>query len=89
MTDVLVDSNVLLDVFTEDSRWRSWSSGALEDVANEARLVVNPIIYGEVSARFERIEELEQTLPASAFVREAVPHEAAFLAGKAFVSYRD
>jgi len=88
MTDVLVDSNVLLDVFTEDSRWQSWSSAALEGAANEARLVINPIIYGEVSVRFELIEELEEALPGSAFVREAIPYEAAFLAGKAFVSYR-
>ena len=88
MTDVLVDSNVLLDVFTEDRRWQSWSSGALESAANEGRLVINPIIYGEVSIRFERIEELEEALPESALVREAIPYEAAFLAGKAFRSYR-
>jgi len=88
MTAVLVDSNVLLDIFTEDRQWLSWSSGALERVANESRLVINPIIYGEVSAGFERIEELDDALPPSAFEREALPYEAAFLAGKAFLAYR-
>jgi predicted nucleic acid-binding protein len=88
MTDVLVDSNVLLDIFTEDDRWQSWSSAALEEAADKSRLVINPIIYGEVSVRFDRVEELEDALPVSAFVREPIPYEAAFLAGKAFVRYR-
>jgi predicted nucleic acid-binding protein len=83
-----LDSNVLLDVFTEDSRWQSWSSTVLVNAANDSRLVISPIVYGEVSVRFERIEELEEALPASAFVREAIPYETAFLAGKAFASYR-
>jgi len=88
MTAILVDSNVLLDIFTEDRRWLSWSSAALEMAANESRLIVNPIIYSEVSIRFERIEELEEALPSAIFEREAIPYEAAFLAGKAFASYR-
>jgi predicted nucleic acid-binding protein len=88
MTAVLVDSNVLLDIFTEDRRWLSWSSAALERAANESRLVINPVIYGEVSIRFERIEELDEALPSAMFEREAIPYEAAFLAGKAFVAYR-
>jgi len=51
-------------------------------------LVVNPIIYAEVSIRFETVEELEKALPISMFERHDIPWEAAFLAGKCFVRYR-
>jgi len=88
MTVVLVDSNVLLDVLTEDTQWYSWSSGALEEQAEEAVLAINPIIYAEVSIRFGRIEQLEEALPSRLFERAALPWEAAFLAGKCFVRYR-
>ena len=88
MSAVIVDSNVLLDVFTEDSHWLSWSSDALERIANESRIVINPIVYGEVSIRFERIEELDEALPLAIFEREDIPYEAAFLAGKAYLAYR-
>ena len=88
MGPILVDSNVLLDIFTEDSRWLSWSSAALEQAANESRLIINPVIYAEVSIRFERIEELDEALPATMFEREDIPYEGAFLAGKAFLAYR-
>lgn len=85
---VLVDSNVLLDVLTDDPQWADWSSAQLETCANTALLVINPIVYGEVSLGFERIEELEDVLPAEVFTRHAVPWEAAFLAGKCFLRYR-
>lgn len=85
---VLVDSNVLLDVATEDPRWGEWSARALERAADETTLVINPIIFAEVSVRFERIEELEEVLPRDVFRREALPFEAAFLAGKSFVAHR-
>ncbi len=88
MTVVLVDSNVLLDVLTEDAQWYSWSAGALEEQAEEAVLAINPIIYAEVSIRFGRIEQLEEALPSRLFERAALPWEAAFLAGKCFVRYR-
>jgi predicted nucleic acid-binding protein len=88
MSAVIVDSNVILDIFTEDRRWLSWSSNALERIANESRIVINPVIYGEVSIRFERIEELDEALPSAIFEREDVPYEAAFLAGKVYLAYR-
>ena len=88
MSAVIVDSNVLLDIFTEDGRWLSWSSNALERIANESRIVINPVIYGEVSIRFEKIEELDEALPPAVFEREDIPYEAAFLAGKAYLAYR-
>jgi predicted nucleic acid-binding protein len=85
---VLVDSNVILDVLTEDARWLAWSADALAHAAERDVLVINPIIYAEVSVRFERIEELEEALPATFFRREALPWEAGFLAGKCFLAYR-
>ena len=88
MKPVLVDSNVLLDVATADPEWSAWSSHALELAANEAPLVINPLVYAEVSIRFSRIEDLESALPSHLYRREPLPFEAAFLAGKAFLRYR-
>lgn len=85
---VLVDSNVLLDVFTGDAVWGPWSAEALAAEADRHMLHVNSVIYAEVSIGFDRIEDLEQALPASEFRRARLPWEAAFLAGKAFVAYR-
>lgn len=88
MPETLVDSNVLLDVFTEDPDWFAWSSAALAQASSEGGVAVNPLIYAEVSIRFERIEDLEESLPASVFRRLPLPWEAAFLAGKCFATYR-
>ena len=88
MKPVLVDSNVILDVATDDPTWGEWSAAALEQAADEAILVVNPLVYAEVSIGFERIEELEEALPAALFRRDPLPWEAAFLAGKCFARYR-
>ncbi len=85
---VLVDSNVLLDVLTEDPRWYQWSADALARQAERDVLAVNPIIYAEVSVGFVRIEELDAALPTAMIHRLALPWDAAFLAGKCFVSYR-
>jgi predicted nucleic acid-binding protein len=83
----LVDSNVLLDLFTEDRLWREWSETQLADALDRGSTLINPIIYAEISISFERIEELEQALPPE-LEREALPWEAAFLAGKCFGKYR-
>jgi predicted nucleic acid-binding protein len=88
MPGALVDSNVILDVLTDDPRWQAWSSSALEECANEGALYINAMIYAEVSISFARIEQVEEALPAEWFERLAIPLEAAFLAGKAFLSYR-
>jgi predicted nucleic acid-binding protein len=88
MMATLVDSNILLDLMTEDENWFEWSSNALAREADERRLVINAIVYAEISVRFTRIEELEDTLSVDVFHREAIPFEAAFLAAKAFVAYR-
>jgi predicted nucleic acid-binding protein len=88
MSGVLVDSSVLLDIFTEDAKWMAWSSAALAAAADASRLVINPIVFAEVSVRFSKIEELDAKLPPDTFVREPLPFDAAFLAGKAFLRYR-
>lgn len=88
MSGVLVDSNVLLDVLTDDPAWGDWSADTLERCADEAVLVINPVIYAEVSVGFDRVEDLDVALPASRFRRDALPWEAAFLAGKSFLAYR-
>lgn len=88
MTAVLIDANVLLDVMTEDARWLAWSAAAIERAADRYRLVINPVIYAEVSIRYSRIEELDAALPKPMFDREPIPYQAAFLAGKSFLAYR-
>ena len=85
---VLVDSNVLLDIFTRDPVWFGWSSQQLQDLAETCVLAVNPVIYAEVSVHFSRIEELDEALPAVEFRRLALPWSAAFLAGRCFLLYR-
>jgi len=88
MTPVLVDSNVILDVATGDPAWGAWSAEALADAADDGVLVVNPLIYAEVSVGYRRIEDLKVALPADLFRRDQLPYEAAFLAGKCFADYR-
>lgn len=88
MNGTLVDSNVLLDVFTEDDEWFDWSAAMLEQAAHEAELVINPIIYAEVSPQFDSIEELDEALPTTFCRRASLPWEAGFLAGRALVHYR-
>lgn len=85
---VLVDSNVLLDVLTEDAVWYDWSSAALAAAADESGLAINPLVYAEVSIGFERVEELDRALPSQTFLRLPLPWAAAFLAGNCFLAYR-
>ncbi len=88
MAGVLVDSNVVLDLVNRDAEWLDWSASALERAAASSRVLINPIIYAEISIRFDRIEDLEAAVPLSYFERRPLPWEAAFLAGKCFVQYR-
>ncbi|HEY5788320.1 MAG TPA: type II toxin-antitoxin system VapC family toxin [Microlunatus sp.] len=84
----LVDTNVLLDVLTEDATWLPWAVQALADAAESGPLIINQVIYAEVSVRFSAIEDLHDALPPQDYRRASLPWEAAFLAGKAFASYR-
>jgi predicted nucleic acid-binding protein len=88
MTPVLVDSNVLLDVATSDARWAPWSSHALALEADRTRLVINPIVYAEVSVGYSTVEETDDVLAAQALDREGLPYAAAFLAAKCYLDYR-
>jgi predicted nucleic acid-binding protein len=82
----LVDTNVLLDIITQDATWLSWSEAALREAAERSALAVNPIIFAEVSMKFDRIEDADAALVD--FTREPLPYEAGFLAVKAFLAYR-
>lgn len=88
MTATLVDSNVLLDLFTRDPTWYDWSAQAVAEAANTSRIVINVIIYAEASVRFSRIEDFEEALAVPAIDREPIPYEAAFLAGKMYGIYK-
>lgn len=85
---VLVDTNVLVDILVEDPVWFDWSASALVDAADQARLVINQIVYAELSVRFPTVEELDAALPADRYDRESLPWDAGFLAGKAYRTYR-
>ena len=88
MSAVLVDSNILIDIATENAAWTEDSARTLQVVGRDRELVINPVVFAEVSIPFERIEEVDARLPTDVFRREAIPWEAAFLAGKVFVAYR-
>lgn len=85
---VLIDSNVLLDVATGDPNWGEWSTRALAEAVEYAVLIINPIVYAEVSVGYSTIDALDAALPAALYRREALPWEAGFLAGKCFTQYR-
>jgi predicted nucleic acid-binding protein len=86
--DILVDSNIILDIVTEDRQWFHWSSDTLSRYAEDNMLAINPIIYAEVSIGFDRIEDVDEVLPRHDFRRLPLPWQAAFLAGKCFQAYR-
>ena len=85
---VLVDSTVLLDVFEPDAAWYEWSAEHIVRCATYGRLVINHVVFAEVSVGFTSIETLDHKLPLSLYERVPLPWEAAFLAGKAFMDYR-
>ncbi len=87
MPAVLVDSNVLIDILAKNPVWEEWSAQMLRDAANRARLLINAVIYAEVSVNYDRIEVVDESLP-NFIEREQIPYEAAFSAGKAFRQYR-
>jgi predicted nucleic acid-binding protein len=88
MSAVLIDSNVILDAILASSPWSAWSSQRLESLARQSRLVINPIIFAEVSVSFPLIEDAEAAMSAAYLEREQISFDAAFLAGKAFLAYR-
>lgn len=85
---VLVDSNVLLDLFTNDAKWAEWSERTLHAYAASHRLGINMMIYTEVSVGFERADTLHDALAELGCEMLAIPLEALFLTGKVFLEYR-
>jgi predicted nucleic acid-binding protein len=88
MSSTLIDSNVLLDLFDNESEWQEWSDAMLTQQARRGDLVINPIVLAEVAAGLESAEELDEVLPPGLVRREQLPWDAAFLAARAFVIYR-
>ncbi|NKQ37552.1 MAG: PIN domain-containing protein [Chloroflexi bacterium] len=88
MNELLVDSNVILDIFLDDPVWGDWSETALNQYGATHRLFINPIIYTELSIGFQRIEELEEAIGKAGFQILEIPKEALFLTGKVFLQYR-
>ena len=85
---LLVDTNVILDVVENDPKWAAWSQAQLDSAALKEVLIINPIIYAELSLAFQRIEEVEAMLTKTKLRVEPVPREALFLAAKVFLQYR-
>ena len=88
MKGVLVDSNVILDVFLNDVKWVDWSESKLEKYSGHATLYINFIIYSEISIGFKLIEDLESAISKTGFQVLEIPKEALFLAGKAYLKYK-
>ena len=88
MKGVLVDSNVILDVFLNDLKWADWSELKLEECSDHTSLYINSIIYSEISIGFELIEDLEFAITRAGFQLLEIPKEALFLAGKAYIKYK-
>ncbi|MFN3672106.1 MAG: type II toxin-antitoxin system VapC family toxin [Bosea sp. (in: a-proteobacteria)] len=85
---MLVDSNVLLDLFTNDPDWASWSREQLERAAARSQLLVNDVIYSEISVRFPSLEAVDDALDRAGIVLAPMPRAALFQAGKACRRYR-
>jgi predicted nucleic acid-binding protein len=88
MKGVLVDSNVILDVFLNDLKWADWSESKLEEYSDHTALYINSIIYSEISIGFKLIEDLESAISEAGLQLLELPKEAIFLAGKVFVRYK-
>ena len=88
MKGLLVDSNVILDIFLDDPKWADWSVTALANASYNSTLYINQIVYSEVSMGFDKIEELEVALHKGGFQMLEMPKEALFLAGKAYLNYK-
>jgi predicted nucleic acid-binding protein len=88
MPGTLIDTNVLFDYLSEDADWFDWSATMIGDAAERGPVVINPIVFAEVSVRYDRIEDVDLALPAEYFLRAPLPWDAAFLAAKCFERYR-
>lgn len=85
---IIVDSNVILDIITYDDNWYNWSSRTLGELAKSNILLINQIIYSEISIKYSKIEELDRVIKEAGIKCENLPWEAGFLAGKCFIEYK-
>jgi predicted nucleic acid-binding protein len=85
---ILVDSNVILDILTIDPKWYQWSANKLSYLSESHNLIINDIIYTEISIGFDKIEDLDDVISESFFKILPIPKSALFLAGKAFLNYK-
>ncbi len=85
---LLVDTSVILDIVENDPQWALWSQSQLDAASLKFCLVINPVIYTELSIAYRRIEELEAMIKSSQLRLESIPREALFLAGRVFLKYR-
>ena len=88
MKPILVDSNILIDIFTKDTVWGTWSRDKLTELSRQVRLILNPVVYSEISVSYKNIEQLDAVLHKLPLRYEEIPKAALFLAAKAFVNYR-
>jgi len=88
MKGVLVDSNIILDLFLNDPNWADWSETILEEYIRHSTLYINSIVYSEISIGFELIEDLESAITRGGFQMLEIPKEALFLAGKVYFKYK-
>lgn len=86
---VFVDSNVILDVATGDPQWSDWSSRQLVEALNRGQALINAIVYGEIAFACDRIEDVDELLPAHLYEYRPIPREATFLAARAHAAYRE
>ncbi len=85
---IFVDTNILLDVVTDDPVWADWSQHQLDAAALLDRLAINPVVHAEFSSRFRRVEDIDEVLMTADIVVTEMPRMALFLAGQAFKTYR-
>ena len=88
MKGIIVDSNVILDVFLDDIKRADWSESKLEEYSDHTSLYINSIIYSEISIGFKLIEDLESAISKVGFQVLEIPKEALFFAGKAYIKYK-
>ena len=85
---ILVDSNVLFDLVTNDARWGEWSERQLDAAAARGKLFTSPVVYAELSVAYPRLEDVDSFLSRAQVIVEETSRQALFLAGKAFLAYR-
>jgi hypothetical protein len=88
MTMILLDANVILDIWDDDPVWYTWSSEQVRILSFVDELAIDPIVYAEISPRFSTSAHLDEKLEDLGVIVIGIPRRAAFLAGKAYVQYR-